>query len=223
MSVGDNRFIAIWASHEARERLWRRLCITSALLLGMSLLGNLVLVRRPLAVVRVDPSGVPELIQLRYDDPSQTDPSEREIRAFAASFAVFLMRGDSFSVRHDWAYVSGSMSPRLYRAFQAQAIGTPQTPGAVALIEGLRQRTDVPVESLEIEVDKKPYPWRARVKGKRVIVGTDTPVEQPFEVELELLRTQRRPESLEGLVVWDLHTKGEALSVPVPSRPEGGE
>ena len=66
--------------------------------------------------------------------------------------------------------------------------------------------------SLEVKVDKRSYPWRAVVKGARQVVGQAPESAQSFELELELVRTSR-DELIEGLLVWGVRAKGDALDV----------
>ena len=56
-------------------------------------------------------------------------------------------------------------------------------------------------------VDKRPYPWRVNVKGKRQIVGEEGSGEA-FELDMELVRASRE-EHLAGLLVWGLRAKGD--------------
>ena len=75
--------------------------------------------------------------------------------------------------------------------------------------------------SLEIQVDKRSYPWKVQVKGVRQIVG-ETGSGETFELALELVRASRE-EHLEGLLVWGIRAKGDPIdSVLASATAQGG-
>jgi hypothetical protein len=120
--------------------------------------------------VRIGCDGIPSLV--RINDQVYSEPDEREIRAFVAEFAVFFMRGDSFSAVNDAVWAARRMAPELREEFRRAAKGTRERMGSVAILESLKRRTQIDASALEIEVDKRVYPWRARVKGTRQTSAT---------------------------------------------------
>ena len=104
------------------------------------------------------------------------------------------------------------MTPELRERFKALARGSRERPGLVGVIESLKRRTQIDPGSLEVKVDKRSYPWRAVVKGGRQVVGQPPESAQAFELELELVRTSP-DELIEGLLVWGVRAKGDALDV----------
>jgi hypothetical protein len=73
---------------------------------------------------------------------------------------------------------------------------------------------------LEIEVDKKSYPWHAKVKGVRQVVG-ETATGETFELDMELVRASR-DEHLEGLLVWGIRAKGDPVERVLAARTAQG-
>lgn len=213
MSASESRFVAIWASHEARARLWFRLFLAAAAALVLSLVTTLRVWNRPREVVRIGCDGIPQVVTL--DNVSYSEPNEREIRAFATEFAVFYARSDSYSILNDLVWCANRMAPELRERFKRSVRGTPETPGLISVIEKLQRRTQIDPATLEIQVDKRPYPWKVNVKGVRQIVGDKTPGES-FELELDLVRASR-DEHLEGLLVWAIHAKGEPIDTVLAS------
>jgi len=53
MSASESRFVAIWASHEARARLWFRLFLLTAASLILSLVTTIRVWNRPREVIRI--------------------------------------------------------------------------------------------------------------------------------------------------------------------------
>ncbi len=207
-----NRAIAFWQSHERRARLYGFAALAMA---GMNVLAQVNLYRqahKEREVVRIDCDGIPQLVRL--NDEVYAEPDEREIRAFTAEFTVFFMRGDSFSALNDAAWCARRMTPELAEAYKAAMRGTRDKPGAIAILEGLKRRTQIDPASLEITVDKKSYPWRANVNGARQIVGSPDAASQPFELDLELFRASRN-DVIEGLVVAAVQPRGEATTTAV--------
>src|SRR5687767_3182015 len=92
MTASSSRFVAIWASHEARARLWFRLFLFAAGGLVLSLVTTVRAWNRPREVIRIGCDGIPQVVTL--DNTAYSEPNEREIRAFATEFAVFYARSD---------------------------------------------------------------------------------------------------------------------------------
>jgi hypothetical protein len=149
---------------------------------------------------------------VRLNDAVYSEPAEQEIRAFAATFAMFYARSDSYSVVSDLVFCMRRMTPEMRERFKAIARGSRERPGIAAVVESLRRRTQIDPAALDVKVDKHSYPWRAVVKGTRQLVGQPAESSQPFELELELVRTGRE-ELIEGLLVWAIRAKGDALDV----------
>jgi hypothetical protein len=210
MTTTNARFIAFWATAEKRARIWFWAATVQSALLALSALNLGWLLLRPREVIRIGCDGIPQLVQL--NDAVYSEPVEQEIRAFAATFTTFYARSDSYSVVNDLAYCMRRMTPELRERFKALARGSRERPGLVVVIESLKRRTQVDPGSLEIKVDKRGYPWRAVVKGTRQVVGQPAEASQAFELELELVRTSR-DDLIEGLLVWAIHAKGDALDV----------
>ena len=217
MSAKESRFIAVWASAEQRACVWFWLCLASAGLSGLSLVTTIRAHSRPREVIRIGCDGIPEVV--RIEEPAYSDPSEREIRAFAAEFTEKLMRRDSYSVRQDFLWAARRMAPELQVRFKQEARGTATKRGAVEAIEALAQRTQVEPSALEIKISKETYPWRAEVKGVRQIVGREAGTPEPFELRLELVRASRN-ELIEGLLVWQLTMAEQELVAPVLTPPK---
>jgi hypothetical protein len=219
MSASESRFVAIWASHEARARLWFRLFVATAAALALSLVTTLRVWTRPREVVRIGCDGIPQVVTL--DNVAYSEPNEREIRAFATEFSVFYARSDSYSILNDLVWCANRMAPELRERFKRSVRGTPETPSLISVIEKLQRRTQVDPTTLDLQVDKRPYPWKVNVKGVRQIVGDKAPGET-FELELSLVRASR-DEHLEGLLVWAIHAKGEPIDTALASAAtEGG-
>ena len=207
MSASDSRFVAIWASHEARARVWFRLFVLMAVGLVLSLATTIRVWNRPREVIRIGCDGIPQVVTL--DNAAYSEPNEREIRGFATEFAVFYARSDSYSVLNDLVWCANRMAPELRERFKRNVRGAPDTPGIIKVIEKLQRRTQIDPATLEIEVDKRPYPWKVKVKGVRQIVG-DAASGETFELELDLVRASRE-ERLEGLLVWSIRAKGDPI------------
>jgi hypothetical protein len=207
MSASDSRFIAIWASHEARARLWFRLFLMASAGLALSLVTTIRVWNRPREVVRIGCDGIPQVVRL--DNAAYSEPNEREIRAFATQFAVFYARSDSYSILNDLVWCANRMAPELRERFKRAVHGTSQTPSIITVIERLHRRTQIDPASLDIQVDKGPYPWKVQVKGRRQVVGDAGPGEA-FELGLDLVRASR-DEQLEGLLVWGIRAKGDPI------------
>src|SRR5258708_9982939 len=171
VSAKESRLVAVWASAEQRARVWFWLCLASAGLSALSLVATIRAHSRPREVIRIGCDGIPEVV--RVEEPAYSDPSEREIRAFATEFTEKVMRRDSYSVRQDFLWAARRMAPELQARFKQEARGTATKRGAVEAIEALAQRTQVEPSGLEIKISKEMYPWRAEVKGVRKIVGRE--------------------------------------------------
>jgi hypothetical protein len=155
------------------------------------------------------------------DNAAYSEPSEREIRAFATEFAVFYARSDSFSILNDLVWCANRMAPDMRDRFKRSVRGTPGTQGIVQVIEKLQRRTQIDPATLEIQVDKRPYPWKVNVKGTRQVVG-DKSSGESFELDLDLVRASR-DERLEGLLVWGIRAKGDPIDTVLASAGvEGG-
>ena len=219
MSASGSRFVAIWASHEARARLWFRLFLLTSAALALSLVTTIRVWSRPREVVRIGCDGIPQVVRL--DNAAYSEPDAREIRAFATQFAVFYARSDSYSILNDLVWCANRMAPELRERFKRAVRGTPERPGVVSVIEKLKRRTQIDPASLEIEVDKQPYPWKVQVRGLRQVIGEEGPGES-FELEMSLVRASRE-EQLEGLLVWGIRAKGEPIDTVLAAvSAEGG-
>jgi len=219
MSASESRFVAIWASHEARARLWLRLFVLTAAGLVLSLVTTIRVWNRPREVIRIGCDGIPQVVTL--DSAAYSEPNEREIRAFATEFAVFYARSDSYSILNDLVWCANRMAPELRERFKRSVRGTATTPGIVTVIEKLKRRTQIDPATLEIQADKRPYPWKVKVKGVRQLVGDAGPGET-FELDLDFVRASRE-EHLEGLLVWAIRAKGDPIDTVLASAgTEGG-
>lgn len=212
-----NRAVAFWVGQERRARLygWIAACMT-----GINVVAQVNLYRqahREREVVRIGCDGIPQLV--RVNDEVYAEPDEREIRAFAAEFTVFFMRGDSFSAVNDAAWCARRMTPELAEAYKTAMRGSRERPGAISVLESLKRRTQIDAGALQIAIDKKSYPWRVNVKGARQIVGTADAVSQPFEIDLELLRASRN-EVIQGLIVAGVRPRGETSQAAIPELEE---
>ena len=219
MSASESRFVAIWASHEARAKLWFRLFLLTTAGLVLSLVTTIRVWNRPREVVRIGCDGIPQVVTL--DNTAYSEPNEHEIRAFATEFSVFYARSDSFSILNDLVWCANRMAPDLRERFKRSVRGAPGTQGIVTVIEKLQRRTQVDPATLEIQVDKRPYPWKVTVKGTRQVVGETGPGEG-FELDFDLVRASR-DERLEGLLVWAIRAKGDPIDTVLASAGvEGG-
>jgi len=219
MSASESRFVAIWASHEARARLWFRLFLLTVTGLGLSLITTIRVWTRPREVIRIGCDGIPQVVTL--DSAAYSEPNEREIRGFATEFAVFYARSDSYSILNDLVWCANRMAPELRDRFKRSVRGGPQTPGIITVIQKLQRRTQIDPATLEIQVDKRPYPWKVKIKGVRQVVG-DTGPGEGFDLELDLVRASRE-EHLEGLLIWGIRAKGDPIdSVLASVGTEGG-
>ena len=219
MSASESRFVAIWASHEARARLWFRLFLLTVAGLGLSLITTIRVWTRPREVIRIGCDGIPQVVTL--DSAAYSEPNEREIRGFATEFAVFYARSDSYSILNDLVWCANRMAPELRDRFKRSVRGGSQTPGIITVIQKLQRRTQIDPVTLEIQVDKRPYPWKVKVKGVRQVVG-DTGPGEGFDLELDLVRASRE-EYLEGLLIWAIRAKGDPIDTVLTSvGAEGG-
>ncbi len=219
MGATTRRFVAIWASHEARARLWFRLFLVATAGLLLSLVTTIRVWHRPREVVRIGCDGIPQVVTL--DNQAYSEPNEREIRAFATEFAVFYARSDSYSILNDLVWCANRMAPDLRERFKRTVRGSHDKPGLIPVIEKLKRRTQIDPTTLTVEVDKRPYPWKVRVKGIRQTVG-ETTAGESFELELDLVRASR-DEHVEGLLVWAIRAKGDPIETVLASmNAEGG-
>ncbi len=219
MKATTSRFVAIWASHEARARVWFRLFLVATAALLLSLITTIRVWHRPREVVRIGCDGIPQVVAL--DNQAYSEPNEREIRAFATEFAIFYARSDSFSILNDLVWCANRMAPDLRERFKRAVRGSAERPGLIPVIEKLQRRTQVDPATLTVDVDKRPYPWKVHVKGVRQRVGDNGPGET-FDLDLDLVRTSR-DEHIEGLLVWGIRAKGEPIDTVLASvGSEGG-
>lgn len=189
----SNRVMALWESADYRAKVWFRLFVGSAALLALSLVTTVRIWSRPREVIRIGCDGIPQVV--RIDEHAYSEPDDREVRAFAAQFAVFYMRADSYSIVNDYVWAAARMTSELREAFKGQARA------AIVEVEALKRRSQIRPEGLEVVVDKKPFPWRASVKGVREVLGEEGR-DEPFGLDLELVRTERTLENPFGLLVW---------------------
>jgi hypothetical protein len=196
--------MAFWKSAEERAVFWHRLAIFEAFLLSLSLLVAGRVLGRQREVIRIGCDGIPQLVAL--NDAVYSEPDEREIRAFAASFAGFYARADSYSIVNDLVFCARRMTPEFRERFKAAVKGQGGAPNLIARVEGMKQRMEVQVK--DVEVDKRSYPWRAKVRGVQRVVGESDG--RAFELDLDLVRTSRS-ELVEGLLVMGLRASGDAL------------
>ena len=203
-------------SHERRAQVYARLLVVTLALLALSLVNTYRAWNRPREVVRIGCDGIPQLV--RVNDDVYSEPDEREIRAFAARFAVRAARADSFSVVNDYLDILPLMAPELRERFRREARGSSEQPGAVQVVQSLQRRTQVDPATLEITIDKRPYPWHVNVRGVRQVVGQGAEANEKFEMDLELVRASRS-DVIEGLLVYGMRTKGDPLSVGRTKRP----
>jgi hypothetical protein len=205
-----NRFFALWESYETRARVWFWLFAGSSVVLALSLLVTLRLLGRPREVVRIGCDGIPQVV--RIDEQAYSEPDEREIRAFAAQFAVFFTRADSYSVVNDYVWCAARMAPELQQTFKGEARK------AIAVVEALKRRTEVEASALAVEIDKRPFPWRASIKGQRRILAVEDGEarDEGFSLDLELVRSERTLQNPFGLLVWRVRAGGEPAAAPSP-------
>ncbi len=219
MRAAPNRFFEAWAKAERRALVaWAVAAMQTVL--ACAALGLLYLERRkePM-VVRVSADGIPQTVALTE---AYFEPNEAELRAFGANFATLFMRGDSYSLRQDWLWCAEHMLEELAERFKAEARGTATQPGALAVVEALGRRTEIPRDSLEIAVDKRPWPWRITVSGVRKVLGEDGEGRR-WRLDLDVVRASRRVLP-EGLIVTDCPVGRDGRDRPRPGgRLHGGE
>ena len=208
MSASDSRFVAIWASHEARARLWFRLFVLTAAGLVLSLVTTI-------RVWNQAPGGHPDRLRRH---PAGGDARQRRLlRAERAGDPGLrhgvrrLLRPQRLVLRSSttWSGAPTGWRRSCASASSAPSAERPRRPGVVTVIEKLQRRTQIDPATLDIQVDKRPYPWKVKVKGVRQVVGDPAPGEA-FELELDLVRASRE-ERLEGLLVWGIRAKGDPI------------
>jgi hypothetical protein len=197
--------MAFWRSAEERAIFWHRLALFEAFAVCLSLVVTGRVLGKPREVIRVGCDGIPQVVTI--NDTVYSEPDEREIRSFAASFASFYGRADSYSIVNDLVWCAKRMTPELRARFKALVKGRGGRPGLVEAVEALKRRTEVEVS--EVQVDKRSYPWHARVRGVQKVVG-ESEGGQGFELDLDLVRTSR-DELVEGLLIWGIQAHGDAL------------
>jgi len=208
MSVAQSRFVAFWASYETRARIWYRLFVGSAILLGLSLVTTIRALNHPREVIRIGCDGIPAVVSLT---DAYSEPNDTEIQAFSRRFAEVYARADSFSVANDFAFCQRYMQPKLREAFKREARGDAGHPGVIAVIESLKRRTQIDPRTLKVDIDKRSYPWVVRVEGVRQLVGLGQDAGQAFSLEMELVRANRS-EILEGLLVWSIRSRNDPVT-----------
>ena len=204
--------MTLWASADRRAQVWLGVAALLAVTNVLSLWTTIRVLKRPKDVIRIGCDGLPAVVRLAEN---YAEPNDVEIRAFVTNFSTFFARSDSFSLRQDLAWCAQRMEPKLRMDFLREAVGTKEQPGVLRVIEGLQRRAQIDPAQLEIQVDKSMYPWRARVKGVRQIVGSEAPP-QAFQLELELVRATRE-EVLEGLLVYRING-GAPVGAPLAAR-----
>jgi hypothetical protein len=167
MSASDSRFVAIWASHEARARLWFRLFLVTAAGLVLSLVTTIRVWNRPREIVRIGCDGIPQVVAL--DNAAYSEPNEREIRAFATEFAVFYARSDSFSILNDLVWCANRMAPDLRIASSAASAGRGTTGMSRSSRSFSGERRSIPPRWRSGR--QAALPWKVNV-GVRQVVGT---------------------------------------------------
>lgn len=207
--------MAIWRAADNRAQLWFWLFVVQSAALALSLATTIHLERKPRDLVRVGCDGVPQLFR---PTAQYSEPNEPEIRAFVSNFVVALARADSFSVVNDYVDAARRMAPNLRQTFMKEARGGGGRPGTIQVVQALKRRTQIDPSSLELEIDKTNYPWRVRTKGTRQLVGETGTESQGFALDVELVRAPRE-EVLEGMLVWSVHSVGEAVGAPMGIRP----
>jgi hypothetical protein len=205
--VDRSRFIAFWKTAEDRARLWFSVALIETFALVMSIVATDRLLSRPREVIRIGCDGIPQVV--RINEQVYSEPDEREIKAFAVSFAEFYARSDSYSVVNDLVWCAKRMTPELREQFKLFARGTQDRPGIIRTIEALKRRTQIDIS--EVQVEKQSYPWHAVVRGLQQVVGQPE-ASQRFELQLDLVRTSR-DELIEGLLVSGIRAKGDAFVV----------
>jgi hypothetical protein len=164
--------------------------------------------REPM-VIRIAQDGMPQAVTLTEN---YTEPNETDLRWFGIDFARRFMLGDSYSVRQDYMYCAERMVAERAGQFLQEAKGTAERAGAAAVIESLKRRTHIPLESMEVSVDKRPWPWRIEIKGERRVVGDENNVMQ-WKLQLKVVKASRRllPS---GLLVYDVEADGRPVIGP---------
>jgi hypothetical protein len=202
-------FFGKWGQAARSARFAWMVAGVQSLLLALAMGCLMVKLFEEPTLIRVPEDGLPQVLRLTE---KYYEPTDAELRTFGANFATFFMRGDSFSLHQDWSWCAEHMEQALMKRFLGQATGTPEEPGALAVVERLKQRTEIPRDSLEVTVDKRAWPWRIEVKGVRKVLGKEG-LDQKWQLQLQVVRTSRRVLP-EGLVVVDLRSGGVAVVGP---------
>lgn len=204
-----NRFFEAWGLADRRARLaWCAAGVQSVLALTCLALLHAEKAKEPM-VYRVACDGIPTPVALTE---AYFEPSENELRAFGTNFAIHFMRGDSFSVRQDLLWCLEYMEATLADRFKRELKGSSYEPGAIGVVESLSRRTEIPRESLEVTVDKRPWPWVIKVKGVRKVLREEGEG-RSWQLELQVVRTSRRVLP-EGLLVVEIRTNGAPVVGP---------
>jgi hypothetical protein len=205
-----NRFFAAWFPAERRAILGQCVGLAGIAIAVISQVNLRHEQTKDPIVIRSHRDGMPQAIALDFD--AYQEPDEVEMRWFGMDFASRFMQGDSYSVRQDFLYCAQRMVPEKSEQFIKEAKGSKERPGAVFVIESLKRRTDIPRESLQVEVDKRPWPWRITVRGERRVLGDETSTKK-WELMLEVVKASRRIVPA-GLLVYDLRSAGGPVIGP---------
>ncbi len=204
----------MWASADNRAKLWLQLFIVQTFLLAVSVAGLYRVLTAPPLVYRVGCDGIP--VPLTLNEAVYSEPQETELRSFAAHAALKLMRLDSYSIVNDVLETSKWMTPEGYGRWE------PELQTLVKGVEDVKRRANVDEQTLSIDIDKKAWPWIARVRGeRRILTDRDEAVKipnQPFEVTFEIVTTTRTPLNPWGLLVNAFRTQGTLLQVATRTR-----
>lgn len=204
-----NKFVLAWASAERRAIIGQAVGIAGVVVACASLvLLHRERTREPM-VIRIAQDGMPQAVVLTEN---YSEPNENDLRVFGIDFARRFMAGDSYSVRNDFVYCAERMVAELAEKFLQEAKGTPERAGAAAVIETLKRRTHIPLESMEVTVNKRDWPWRIEIKGQRQVVGQeDRPTE--WRLVLKVLKASRRLLPA-GLLVHEIESDGRPVIGP---------
>jgi hypothetical protein len=211
MTAETSRFVAYWRAADQRAELWFWCFIGASVLTAVSMVTTVRMMGKPREVIRIGCDGVPQLFT---PTAQYSEPNEPEIRSFVTNFVTALARADSFSVVNDYVFAASKMAPKLREEFKREARGHDGRAGTIKIIESLRRRTQIDPSSLEVQINKKDYPWQVQINGVRQTVGDVSTQAQPFSVQLELVRASRE-EILEGMLVWALHSGGASVGAPI--------
>ena len=125
-------------------------------------------------VIRIGCDGIPQVVTL--DSAAYSEPNEREIRAFATESSPSSTPGATRSPSSTtWSGAPTGWRRSCASASSAASAGRPRPrdhPGDREARSGGPR--SIPA-TLEIQVDKRPYPWKVKVKGVRQVVSDTGP------------------------------------------------